>query len=68
MKGDITDTEYNNVDRVQITVHRWEAFVSIYQRGELVQTIVFSADDFFRERDNIYVATREQYDHDLDKW
>lgn len=66
MKGNIEDEEWNFPQRVILSVARWEATLKIWDRDGEYTEIVLSADEFFRERDNIYVATRAQYEEDLD--
>lgn len=65
MDGDIGYREWNSAQRVTLEVHRWEAILKIWDRDGEVHEIYFSADEFFRERNNIYVATRQRYEEDL---
>lgn len=68
MRGNIQDEEWNSPQRVTLSVQRWEAVLKVWDSDGGITEIVLSADEFFRERDNIYVATRAQYEEDLERW
>ena len=61
--SDLTDIKCS---RVTIDSHRWDVtFTFLDDKGEVLHTLVCSADSAFTDSSGIYFATKAEYDEDL---